>query len=78
MATQLCGGVFNQLLGPRIVIGASLGLSAVATALVPLAAELASLWAVFFVRAALGALSVNLLIPQKLIYTLLKTSFFII
>lgn len=59
MATQLIGGVLNQLLGPRLIVGASLGLSAVATAFVPLVAELASFWAVFFVRVFLGALSVR-------------------
>lgn len=58
MATQLLGGILNQLFGPRLVVGASLGFSAIATAFVPLVAELASFWAVFFVRAFLGALSV--------------------
>lgn len=60
MATQLIGGILNQILGPRLVVGASLGLSAIATAFVPLVAELASFWAVFFVRVFLGALSVCL------------------
>lgn len=61
MATQLIGGLLNQLLGPRIVVGTSLGLSAIATAFVPLAAELSSFWAVFVVRLCLGAFSVSLL-----------------
>lgn len=59
MATQLIGGLLNQLLGSRFVVGTSLGLSAVATAFVPLAAELSSFWAVFAVRLVLGALNVS-------------------
>ncbi|XP_031630275.1 sialin-like [Contarinia nasturtii] len=57
MGTQLIGGFLNQLLGPRFVIGACLGLSAIATAFIPLAAELFSFWAVFGVRLFLGALA---------------------
>lgn len=59
MATQLIGGVLNQIFGPRLVVGASLGLSAIATALVPLVAEICqSFWSVFLVRVFLGALNV--------------------
>lgn len=59
MATQLVGGLLNQLLGPRLVVGTCLGLTAIFTAFVPLAAELSSsMWAVFSVRLFLGALAV--------------------
>ncbi|XP_055312815.1 sialin-like isoform X2 [Sitodiplosis mosellana] len=58
MGTQLIGGLLNQLLGPRIVVGTCLGLTAIFTAFVPLAAELSSsMWAVFSVRLFLGALA---------------------
>lgn len=60
MATQLLGGIMNQIFGPRLIVGASLGLSAIATAFIPLIAELASFWAVFFVRVFLGAMSVRI------------------
>lgn len=66
MATQLIGGILNQIFGPRLVVGTSLGLTAVGTACVPLAAELASFWAVFFVRVFLGALSVRNLFNNSL------------
>lgn len=60
MATQLIGGVLNQIFGPRLVVGTSLGFSAIATAFVPLIAEICqSFWSVFLVRVFLGALNVS-------------------
>lgn len=59
MATLLIGGVLNQIFGARLVVGTSLGFSAIATAFVPLAAEICqSFWSVFLVRVFLGALNV--------------------
>lgn len=57
MSTLLLGGLLNQIFGPRAIVGTCIGLNAIATAFVPLAAEL-SFWAVFSVRVFIGAMAV--------------------
>lgn len=60
MSTLLVGGVLNQFFGPRLVVGTSLGFSAIATAFIPLVAEIfQSFWSVFLIRVFLGALNVS-------------------
>lgn len=58
MPTLLLGGLLNQLFGPRVVVGTCIGLSAIATGFIPLAAGI-SYWAVFFVRVFIGAMTVS-------------------
>lgn len=57
MSTLLLGGLLNQIFGPRAIVGTCIGLNAIATAFVPLAAEL-SFWSVFSVRVFIGAMAV--------------------
>lgn len=66
MGTLLVGGFLNQIFGPRAIVGTCIGLNAIATAFVPLAAEL-SFWAVFSVRVFNGAMSVCSSIYNKYI-----------
>lgn len=56
--TTLPGGALSELFGGRRVVGISLGLSGLLTALTPLAAEW-SFWAVYAVRVITGLLGVS-------------------
>lgn len=58
LITQIPGGMLSEWYGGRHVIGLAMGLSGIATCMIPFSARL-SFWAVFIVRLLTGALGVR-------------------
>lgn len=58
LLTSLPGGMLAEWIGGRTVVGVSMALSAILTALIPFSASI-SVWAVYGVRVATGILGVS-------------------